>query len=180
MDFSKILAISGYPGLFKVVAQSSNGLIVESLLDKKRMNAFSNFKISALSDISVYTTGDDLPLMDVFKSIREKQNDAAIDVPGSDSNAQRAYFSEVVPSFDQERVHNSDIKKIISWYNLLLQNNMLDFTSPEEPVVEEAAAKPADAKTRVAKAPKGGGDAQAKVSSGAKVARKANTPRKTG
>lgn len=180
MDFSKILAISGYPGLFKVVAQSSNGLIVESLLDKKRMNAFSNFKISALSDISVYTTGDDLPLVDVFKRIREKQNEAVIDVSGSDPSAQRAYFTGVIPEFDQERVHNSDIKKIISWYNLLLQNNLLDFTAKEEPVAEEAGAKPAETKARVAKAPKATADAQAKVSSGAKVARKANTPRKTG
>ncbi|MFN5830980.1 MAG: DUF5606 domain-containing protein, partial [Bacteroidota bacterium] len=73
MDISKIIAISGYPGLFKVVAQAHNGIIVESLIDKKRMQAFSTYKISALEDISIFTTGDDVPLKDVFKKILDKE-----------------------------------------------------------------------------------------------------------
>ncbi|MFY8029725.1 MAG: DUF5606 domain-containing protein, partial [Bacteroidia bacterium] len=125
MDISKIIAISGYPGLFKVVAQAHNGIIVESLIDKKRMQAFSTYKISALEDISIFTTGDDVPLKDVFKKILDKEKGQTSTDAKANNDDLKAYMAGVLPDYDKERVHVSDIKKLITWYNLLEKNGML-------------------------------------------------------
>ena len=128
MDLTKIVSISGKSGLFKVISQSKNAVIVESLLDQKRFPAFGHEKMSSLEEISVFTTGEDRPLKDVFKAFFEKlEGKSAID-PKADNKAITAFFSEHVPDFDSERVYISDIRKMLSWYNMLLAQNLLDFT----------------------------------------------------
>ena len=155
MDLSKILSIAGKNGLFKVVSQGKNTVIVESLNDNKRFPAFAHEKMSSLEEISVFTTGDDLSLKSVFRAFHEKlQGNAAIDHK-SDNNALKKFFLEMVPEFDQERVYVSDIKKMVSWYNTLLTQGLLDFTEEaKEPVAAEAtpeatpeAASPAAGET---------------------------------
>ncbi|TND02585.1 MAG: hypothetical protein FD123_4047 [Bacteroidetes bacterium] len=119
MNLSKIISISGMPGLYKVVAQGRNGVIVESLLDKKRMPAFASHKISALNDISIYTTGEDLALKDVLQKVFDKENGGpCIDSKSADPELQK-YMESVLPEYDKERVRISDIRKLFSWYNIM-------------------------------------------------------------
>ena len=126
------------PGIFKVVAQTKAGLIVESLIDKKRIPAYSTYKISSLDDISVFTSGEDLPLKTVMQKIADKQNNTpAIDNKSSDEDLKK-YFESVLPEYDKERVHASDIKKMIGWYNLLQKNDLL---KKEDDMTDEEKAK---------------------------------------
>ena len=139
MDLSKILSIAGKSGLFKVVSQAKSAVIVESLNDNKRFPAFGHEKISSLEEISVFTTGEDLPLKKVFKAFHLKlEGKPAID-PKSDNKTLTKFFLEMVPDYDTERVYVSDIRKMISWYSLLLEKNLLDFTEPEETIEEKPA-----------------------------------------
>jgi len=133
MDLSKILTISGKSGLFKVLnAQSKSGFVVESLNDGKKIPVFASHKVSALEDISVFTYGEDILLKKVFQNIFEKENGGkAIDPKTSDLEL-RTYFESVLPDFDKERVYTSDIKKIISWYNKLVELSLLNFDEEEE------------------------------------------------
>lgn len=137
----KILSVSGKPGLFKLISQGKNMMIIESLVDKKRCPALAHDRVVSLGDISIYTETEEMPLSAVFANIKEKEagNKASID-PKADGNALRAYFGEVVPDFDKERVHTSDIKKIIIWYNLLVDNGLTEFseTATEEKEEEKA------------------------------------------
>ncbi len=137
MDLSKILSISGRSGLFQVVSQLKNAVLVESLLDKKRFPAFAHEKISSLEEIAIFTATEDKPLKDVLKVMYEKlEGKPAID-PKSDNKQLTAFFLEVVPDYDPNRVYISDIRKIISWYNLLIENKLLDFTEEEEEKTDE-------------------------------------------
>ncbi|MFZ4521457.1 MAG: DUF5606 domain-containing protein [Bacteroidales bacterium] len=146
MDLSKILSIAGKNGLFKVVSQGKNTVIVESLNDNKRFPAFGHEKMSSLEEISVFTTGEDISLKDVFKAFYEKlEGKPAIDHK-ADNNTLKKFFLEMVPEFDQERVYVSDIKKMVSWYNVLLDHKLIDFTeeaAPAEAGEEGAEAAPA-------------------------------------
>lgn len=135
MDLSKILAISGRHGLFKMISQTKNGVVIESLTDGKRSTAFAHERISALEEISVFTTGEDMPLKDVFKKIYDKQEGGPVIDPKSENVNLKEYFAELVPEYDQERVYASDIKKVLTWYNTLEELKMLDFT--EEMTEEE-------------------------------------------
>lgn len=133
MDISNIISMSGMPGLYKVIAQSKNGVIVESLLDKKRFPAFATNRISTLEDISIYTTGDDMPLKEVYKKLFEKENGGqCIDPKVSDEKALRAYLETVIPEYDKERVHISDLRKLFTWYNILQKAGLLSAEEPEE------------------------------------------------
>jgi len=127
-----ILAISGQPGLFKMVAESKNNIIVESLETGKRMPAYSTSKISALEDIAIFTDADDIPLKDVFKAISEKEDGGKTINHKSSSKELRDYFGEVLPDYDRDRVYVSDIKKVLLWYNTLQEKDMLDFSEEEE------------------------------------------------
>ncbi len=127
-----ILSISGQSGLFKLVAESKNNIIVESLETKKRMPVYSTVKVSALEDIAIYTETGDVPLSEVFKAISEKENGGAAISPKSSAPELKRYFEQVIPEFDKERVYISDIKKVILWYNSLLEKDLLDFTESEE------------------------------------------------
>jgi chemotaxis protein histidine kinase CheA len=136
MNLTGIIAISGKPGLYKVLAQGKNNIIVESLEDKKRVPAYASDRISALDDISIYTYDDDKPLKEIFTSIFEKEKGKETISHKEDQNKLKAYLIEVLPNFDQERVYASDIKKIFQWYNLLLKAGAL---VPEEKEEKEAA-----------------------------------------
>jgi hypothetical protein len=132
-----ILSISGRPGLFKLVNQGKNMLIVESLMTGKRTPAYAHDKVISLGDIAIYTTEEDIPLNDVFEAIRVKNEGKQVDVKaiGGD-NEIRAYFAEILPDFDDERVYTNDIKKVFSWYNQLVGAGFDSFKS-EEPESEK-------------------------------------------
>ncbi|HET6225334.1 MAG TPA: DUF5606 domain-containing protein [Bacteroidia bacterium] len=130
MDLSGIISIAGMTGLYKVIAQTKSGLVVESLIDKKRVPAYSTSKVSALEEVSIYSTGDDVPLKDVFKKIHTKEKGpTSIDHKAPDAELKK-YFKSVFPEYDEARVYASDIKKVISWYNALEKEGLL--TKKEE------------------------------------------------
>jgi len=133
----KILSISGHGGLFKMVSQSKNSIIVESLVDGKRMPAYATSRISALEDISVFTEEGDKKLEEVFKLIFEKEDGKQAISPKSSANALKAYFEEILPDYDRDRVYVSDIKKILSWYNLLIEKEMLDVSDNDDETEEK-------------------------------------------
>lgn len=128
-----VLTISGKPGLYKLVSRGRNMLIVESLIEKKRLPAYGSDKLTSLADISMYTDGDDVPLREVLQAMKTKENGAAavLDVKKASSGELGAYLAEVLPNYDRDRVHVSDIKKLISWYNLLVKAGMTDFEEEE-------------------------------------------------
>ena len=125
-----ILAISGKPGLFKLITNAKNSIIVESLLDGKRMPAYATSKISSLEDISIYTIDDDVKLADVFISIFEK--DVKVNPKKASSDELKKTFKEVLPDYDDERVYVSDIKKVFTWFNLLKEKGIISKESIEE------------------------------------------------
>lgn len=133
-----ILSISGQSGLFKMVAESKNNIIIESLETLKRMPVHSTSKVSALEDIAIYTENGDVPLKDIFKAISEKENGGPALSPKSSANELKAYFEKVVPEYDKNRVYISDIKKVLLWYNVLLNKDLLDFTGEEEKTEENS------------------------------------------
>jgi hypothetical protein len=128
MELSKILAISGKPGLYKMLSQTKAGFIVESLVDEKRFPVFAHERVSTLEEISIFIAGgDDMPLKEVFKKIFDKlEGKPGLD-PGADSKALKSFFLETIPAYDQEKVYVSDIKKTLAWYNLLLEKGLLEF-----------------------------------------------------
>lgn len=127
-----ILSISGQTGLFKLVAESKNNIIVESLETSKRIPVHSTSKVSALEDIAIYTENGDVPLKSVFKAIYEKENGGLALSPKATGNELKSYFGKVVPEYDKDRVYVSDIKKVLLWYNSLQVKELLDFTEQNE------------------------------------------------
>ena len=129
----KILSISGKPGLFKLVSQAKGMLIVESLLNGKRMPAYAHDKVTSLADISIYTEDEDVPLREVFESIKQKEQGKTVQIQSSsDGVAYKEYLNTVLPDYDKERVYLSDIKRIINWYNLLVEKGLDDFKQDDE------------------------------------------------
>ena len=135
-----ILSITGKPGLYKLVNRGNNMLIVESLLDGKRMPTYARDKIVSLGEISMYTMGEDIPLAEVLTKLGEKEGlkVASVDPKKADNDQLRDFFGEVLPDFDRDRVYPSDIRKLIQWYNILIQAGVTDFSIDEEG--EEVAA----------------------------------------
>jgi hypothetical protein len=130
-----ILSISGKPGLYKLVSKGKNMLIIESLsADKKRSPAYNHEKTISLGDVAIYTDKEDAPLKDILTAIKEKENGGVIslDVKKASPDELRGYLSEVLPNFDRERVYVNDIKKLISWYNILITNGITEFRDKEE------------------------------------------------
>ena len=139
MDLSKVVTISGKPGLFLVTSSGAGKLVVESLLDGKRTPAFANDKISSLEEISIYTTGDDKPLKEVFVSIHEKIGDNIGFDPKRVSPVElKEKFMLVLPEYDEDSVYQSDMKKVFQWYQLLNDKGLLDFTVEEAKTEENA------------------------------------------
>lgn len=132
MEFKDVLAISGMPGLYKYVAQSKNGIIVEGLADGRRMNASATSRVSALSEISMFTEGEDIPLAEVFTRMYAYTEGKEALTHKESADKLKAYFGEVLPEYDRERVHVSDIKKALSWFNILVAAGMTEFKLPEE------------------------------------------------
>lgn len=139
MSLEGIIAIAGKPGLFKIVSRSNKGLLVESLIDKKRIPALATHKISALEDISMYTYEEDVPLSEILSKLKEVQASKPVANPKASGAELQELFEKVLPNYDQERVYTSDLKKLFSWYNLLLENDMLnDLEQKQEDGIEEA------------------------------------------
>lgn len=129
----KILSISGRPGLFKLVSQAKGALIVEALSTGKRTLAYSHDKVTSLGDIAMYTQSGEEPLYKVLDSDKKKENGAVASVsPKADKEVLRTYFAEILPDFDTERVYPTDISKLISWYNILVQSGITDFSVKEK------------------------------------------------
>ena len=128
-----ILAISGKPGLYKLISQGKNMLVVESLLNGKRTPSYNNEKIISLGDIAMFTDEDEVALSDVFESMYQLEKGAKASVSTKDSErVLREYLGKVLPNFDRDRVFASDIKKLISWYNILVENGYTDFKDQEQ------------------------------------------------
>ncbi|NDV67837.1 DUF5606 domain-containing protein [Dysgonomonas sp. 25] len=133
-----ILSVSGKPGLYKLVSNGKNMIIVESLADKRKLPIHARDKVVSLGDISIYTDEDETPLREVFISMKKKENGAKVTLdPGVKPEELKKYLAEVLPNFDRERVYPTDIKKMINWYNLLLDAEI----AFEEEDKDEAAAK---------------------------------------
>lgn len=128
-----ILSISGKPGLYRLVSQGRNMLVVESLTDGKRIPAYSRDKVMSLGDIAMYTYGDDVPLADVLEALKEKTDGKQVDIKEfKDTPALFEFFGEVLKDFDRERVHSSDVRKLIQWYNLLISAGITEFKEAAE------------------------------------------------
>lgn len=140
MDLSKIVSISGKPGLYVIKSQAIGRLIVESVIDGKCSPAFARDRMSSLEEISIFSTDEDRPLKDVFKMIHEKMGDKVdFDYKKAAPEQLREKFAFVMPDYDEEAVYPSDMKKVFQWYQMLMDKNLLDFT--EEETETEATAE---------------------------------------
>lgn len=137
-----ILSIAGKPGLFKLVSQGKNMLIVESLLNGRRTPAYAHDRVVSLGDISIYTTEGDVPLAEVLETIKEKNDGQAVDIKSMSDADVRAYFAEILPAFDEERVYTNDIRKLFTWYNQLIAAGVVEFKDLE--IAEDNAAETAE------------------------------------
>ena len=134
----EILSVSGKPGLFKLVSQGKNMLIVESLIDGKRIPAYSKDKVVSLSDIAIFTDAEEVPLAEVFEKVKAKETGEKSSVDAkADNDVLRKYMAEILPEYDRERVYPSDIRKLISWYNILINSNFTSFVEVEKSTEKE-------------------------------------------
>lgn len=139
MDLSLIFTVPGKPGLYKLISQGKNAAIMESLLDKKRMPVFTMDRISSLAEIAIYTYDAEISLANVFRNIFQKENGGKCLDHNSDADALKDYFKLILPDFDQERVYVSNIKKVLQWYNILLENNLVDMELSEREKAQQQA-----------------------------------------
>ena len=149
-----ILSISGKPGLYKLISSGKNMLIVESVDEtKKRIPAYARDRIISLGDIAMFTDAEDVPLSDIFESMKAKENGAVcpVDVKKASSKELFDYFAQILPNYDQDRVHASDIKKLITWYNILINNGITEFKeeNPAEEKAEEAIEEEKEVEKKV-------------------------------
>ena len=154
MKLDKILAIAGKPGLFELKIQTRSGFVAESLLDGKKITVGMRSNVSLLSEISMYTYSEDKPLVEIMRAIAVKENEGAAISHKEDNSKLIAYFKEILPDYDEDRVYASDIKKLLNWYNILQAKGMVSKDEPKvenaesikEQVVEEVKAKKATTK----------------------------------
>ena len=154
MNLEKILSISGKPGLYALKVQTRTGFLAESLVDGKKISVGLKVNVSLLSEISIYTINEEKPLAEVMRNIAIKENEGPAISHKEDNATLIAYFLEILPEYDSERVYPSDIKKVLSWYNLLQSKGMVSKDEPKienaeeikESVVEEVVAEKAKAK----------------------------------
>ena len=135
-----ILSVSGKPGLYKLISQGKNMLILEALdATKKRFPVYGHDKVISLGDIAMYTDDEEVALGEVLESVKNKENGAvaSIDYKKASAGELQAFMAEVLPTYDRDRVHNSDIKKLIQWYNILVSNGVTEFVSAEEETATE-------------------------------------------
>ena len=154
MKLDKILAIAGKPGLFELKIQTRSGFVAESLLDGKKITVGMRSNVSLLSEISMYTYSEEKPLVEIMRAIAVKENEGAAISHKEDNSKLIAYFKEILPDYDEDRVYASDIKKLLNWYNILQAKGMVSKDEPKvenaesikEQVVEEVKAKKATTK----------------------------------
>jgi hypothetical protein len=139
MEFSKIISVGGKPGLFQVISQSKNAIIVQGINDTKTVAINATQNVSLLENIAIYTYEEDLPLLEVFKAMSEKTNGEKAISHKESGNKLSSFFAEVLPNYDDERVYTSNIKKVIQWFNILIDAG-IDFSA----VTEENTAKEAE------------------------------------
>ncbi|MEN2400034.1 DUF5606 domain-containing protein [Flavobacterium sp. MC2016-06] len=165
MNLEKILAVSGKPGLYALKVQTRTGFVAESLIDGKKITVSLKSNVSLLSEISIYTYDGEKPLTEVMQRIATKENKGQAISHKEDNATLAAYFKQILPDYDEERVYPSDIKKVLSWYNSLQAKGLVTDLAPaaaeakeEAPVVEEkpkkapaAKKEPADKKEPAAK-----------------------------
>ena len=148
MKFNEILSIASMPGLYAYLAQAKSGIIVEALADNRRIVVSSTARVSALSDIAIYTEGEDMPLAEVFQAMSDMLEGKEAISHKSPSVELAAALATYVPSYDTDRVRASDIKKVFAWYNLLVANGMTEFVieedENEEEVIEEVTEETAE------------------------------------
>jgi hypothetical protein len=180
MALKDIMAISGQSGLFKFISQGRNGIIVESLTDGRRSHVSASAKVSALSDIAIFTNDGEKPLREILNSIKEKENGGPTISQKSSNEELKKFFLVVEPNYDTERVYVSDIKKVVTWYNQLQELGILDFAEEVEETVSDentdTVEKTADDKAEDKPAPKK--KAQPKTAAGneKKTAARIKTP----
>ena len=144
MGLEKVLSISGKPGLYELTAQTRGGFVAKSITEGNKISVNVRHNVSLLSEIAVYTYTEEVPLGTIFQKMYEKEDGkAAIDHKASKKELEN-YFAEVLPDYDVERVYQSDIKKIIQWYNLLVENGFTDFSKGEEKDAEKSEEKGKD------------------------------------
>ena len=179
MIIQEIIAIAGKPGLYRILVTNRSNLVVESMLDRKRLSIPGTSRISSLADITMYTTEEDVLLMDVLNRINEHvgSNDAPL-VKG-DAQATRDFVDEVIPELDNERVYNSDLKKLVQWFTILKDNNAfpLEQESAEEEQTSETEI-PADDAPKAEEKKKATKKSTAKKSATNKAAPKKAAPKK--
>lgn len=139
----RILSISGKPGLYRLVSQGKNMLIVENIATKRRMPAYASDKVVSLGDIAIYTLDSDTPLGDVLEKVKEANNGKEIDIKAIGDDAKvREYFKSILPEYDEERVYTTDIRKLFSWYNQLIAAGVTEFKDSE--IAQDEAAEAAE------------------------------------
>lgn len=170
MELSKIISVTGKPGLYRIVAQGRQAIIVESLVDGKRMPIHSSVRVSSLEEISMFTTGDDVPLSQVLQKLHEVEKGGPSLDPKEDTDKLFAKLAEALPEHDRERIYPSDVRKLFSWYGLLLSAGEFAAKAEPEKVAEEAPSKEA----RKAEPKKAGAK---KESKGAKAVERTAAPK---
>lgn len=144
MGLEKVLSISGKPGLYELTAQTRGGFVAKSITEGKKISVNVRHNVSLLSEIAVYTYTEEVPLGTIFQKIFEKERgEQAIDHKASKKELE-AYFAEVLPDYDVDRVYQSDIKKVLQWYNLLVSNGFTDFSKGDVPQKEAETPAPAE------------------------------------
>ena len=140
MSLEKIISVAGKPGLFQILTQTRTGVLAQSLIDGKKITVSARENVSLLSEIAIYTLTEEMPLGQVFQKILDHLSGAAALSHKSSKDELEAFFFEVLPEYDEDRVYASDIKKVVQWYNLLVDKGLTDFSSaqPQEEVQENA------------------------------------------
>jgi DNA primase len=153
MNLESIISVTGKPGLYKVLSQIKNGLIVESIVDGKRTPIHATDKVSALSDISIYTNDGDMPLAEIYEVIYKKtEGKAAVDHKAKGEEL-KSFMTSVVPNYDEDRVYNSDLKKLFQWFNMLVEKGLLVPSSKEEATKEAVTTETKPTKKTAPKKP---------------------------
>lgn len=137
----KIVSIAGKPGLYKLVSQGRNMLIVEALATGRRTPAYAHDKVISLADVAIYTTEEDMPLGQVLEKVKEATNGQPVDVKSYTDADLRNYFATILPNFDQDRVYTTDIRKLFSWYNILIASDITEFVPAEDENTDAPAAE---------------------------------------
>ena len=170
MDLSGIISVTGMSGLYKVISQTKSGLIVESLVDGKRLPIYSTSKLSSLDDISIYGQGDDIPLKQILRGIRDSKSATSVPTSKDSNDVIKAAFAEFVPEFDEDRVYASDMKKVFVWFTLLNEKGLLvevendsDEVKSDKPKTDKAIAKPKAKEVAKTASPKASSKGMAKT-----------------